>query len=117
METKKKLEIIKNAGLDKLASDIEILDIRQRNGLSDYFIIMSADSSRQVQTIAEYIEEKMFEEKEEAIHKEGYGSNRWIILDYSDVICHVFHKEEREYYNIERLWSDSKSILEKKEEN
>lgn len=110
MDLKEKIEVIKNAAEEKLATDIDVLDIRERHGICDYFIIMSGTSPRQVETIADYIEEQMDKHDEELLHVEGKNTNRWIILDYNDVIVHVFHKDEREYYNLERLWTDSQTL-------
>ncbi len=114
MDLKEKIEVIKSAAEEKLATDIDVLDIRERNGICDYFIIMSGSSPRQVETIADYIEEQMDKQGEELLHEEGKNTNRWIILDYNEVIVHVFHNEEREYYNLERLWTDSQTLREGK---
>lgn len=114
MDLKEKIEVIKSAAEEKLATDIDVLDIRERNGICDYFIIMGGSSPRQVETIADYIEEQMDKQGEELLHEEGKNTNRWIILDYNEVIIHVFHNEEREYYNLERLWTDSQTLREEK---
>lgn len=110
MDLKEKIEVIKSAAEEKLATDIDVLDIRERNGICDYFIIMSGSSPRQVETIADYIEEQMVKYEEELFHSEGKNTNRWIILDYNEVIVHVFHKDEREYYDLERLWIDTQTL-------
>lgn len=106
----KRVSIITEASLDKKAFDIKVLDIRQLTTLADYFIIVSGNSTIQTSTIADEIEEKMGENGYSLLSKEGYGSARWILLDFGDIIVHVFHKEDREFYNLEKLWIDAKKI-------
>ncbi len=105
-EIERKLEIIKKACEDKKGTDIRILDISELSTIGDYFVIVSGSSSNQAQAIADEIEEKMAEEGFEKISKDGYQSGRWILLDFVDIIVHIFHKEERDYYNLERLWTE-----------
>ncbi len=106
-EIQKKLEIIKNAIDDKKGYDIEALEVGKMTTIADYFVIASGNSSNQVSSIADEVEDKMEEAGFMTLtSKEGYGSARWIILDYEDVIVHLFHREEREYYNLERLWAE-----------
>ena len=106
-EIQKKLEIIKNAIDDKKGYDIEALEVGKMTTIADYFVIASGNSSNQVSSIADEVEDKMEEAGFMTLTtKEGYGSARWIILDYEDVIVHLFHREEREYYNLERLWAE-----------
>jgi ribosome-associated protein len=74
--------------------------------IADYFVIASGNSSTQVASIADEVENKMSEAGFDKIaNKEGYNSARWVLLDYNDIIVHIFHKDEREFYNLERLWS------------
>lgn len=101
---------IGTAAADKKAHDIKILNIGEVSPLTDYFVICSGNSSVQVQAIADQIEDKMTEKGYEPSHKEGYASARWVLLDYGDVIVHVFHNEDREFYNLERLWADVQII-------
>lgn len=109
----KKLEIIKNACEDKKGMDIQVLDIQEMSGIAEYFVIVSGNSSTQVSAIADEVEDKMAEAGFEPTNKEGRNSMRWILLDFDDIIVHVFHKDEREYYNIERLWSNSDNFKDK----
>ncbi|MDD5603433.1 MAG: ribosome silencing factor [Eubacteriales bacterium] len=92
---------------DKKARDIEILDIKGKTVLADYFVICSGSSETHIRTLCDEVEEKLEEEGLACLHKEGYGTARWILMDYGDIVVHIFHKDEREFYNIERLWSDS----------
>ncbi len=108
LDLENKLSIITKACEDKKALDIKVLSISKLTPIADYFIIASGNSSTQVMAIADEIEDKMLEAGAEEIIKEGYQSGRWILLDYNDIIVHVFHKEEREFYNLERLWSDER---------
>lgn len=103
-----KLAIINKACEDKKATDIKVLNIAKFTPIADYFVIASGNSSTQVMAIANEVEDKMMEAgNQEVITKEGYQSGRWILLDFNDIIVHIFHKEERDFYNLERLWSDN----------
>jgi len=106
-----KLEIIKEAIEEKKGFDIEVLDIRKKSTIADYFVIASGNSSTQVLSIVDEIEDKMTVNGYETVAgKEGYSSAKWIILDYDDVVVHIFKKEDREYYNLERLWKEYENI-------
>ena len=106
----KRVNIITEASLDKKAFDIRILDIRELTTVADYFIILSGNSTIQTRTIADEIEEKMEEAGYSLLSKEGHESARWILLDFADIIVHVFHKEDRDFYNLEKLWVDAKVL-------
>lgn len=103
-----KVEIVLKAADDKLASDIVSLNIGGMTTIADYFIIMTGNSINQTQAIAEEIEHKLEEVGFEARGKEGLREGQWIILDFNDVVVHVFHKDTRDYYNIEKLWTEKK---------
>lgn len=106
----KRVNIITEASLDKKAFDIKVLDIRELTTVADYFIIASGNSTIQTSTIADEIEWKMEEAGYDLLSKEGKQSARWILLDFGDIIVHVFHKEDREFYNLEKLWIDAKVV-------
>ncbi|QXM05909.1 ribosome silencing factor [Crassaminicella indica] len=108
IETSKKIafEIAKSID-NKKGQDIEILDIRNISSFTDYFVIAHGTSTRQVKAIADEIEDKMKENGVILDHKEGYASGRWILLDYINVVVHLFIEEERSFYNIERVWKDA----------
>lgn len=91
---------------DKKAKDIKTIDIREVTVIADYFVICSGTSTTHIKTLADEVEEKMKEMNVELLRKEGYNSARWILLDFNSVVVHVFHEEDREFYNLERLWSD-----------
>lgn len=102
-----KLSIIKKACEDKKGIDIKVLNIEKLTPIADYFVVVSGNSSTQVMSIADEVQDKMAEIGYLEVIKEGYHSGRWILLDYNDIIVHVFHKEERDYYDLERLWSNT----------
>ena len=104
-------EIIKS----KKGFDINILDLRNLSGITDCFVICSADADRQVKAIADEIEDKLLESRIRCLHKEGYQTMNWIILDYFDVIVHIFKSDVRSYYNLEKLWGDAPIIKIKNE--
>jgi ribosome-associated protein len=93
---------------DKKAKNIEIIDISKISTLADYFIICSGTSTIHIRTIADELELKMGEAGYNLIHKEGYESARWILLDFGELVIHIFHEEDRSFYNLERLWADGK---------
>ena|SRR5690554_2529732 len=95
---------------EKKGKDIHILDIKELTTLTDYFILANGTSTIQVQAIADFVEEKAEEIGIELIRKEGYRNGRWILMDFNEVIVHVFHEEEREFYKLERLWQDANNI-------
>lgn len=91
----------------KKGEDIAILDVNHLTSVTDFFVIASARNTLQARAIAEEVEDMLIKEEGlEARRRDGYSDSRWIVLDYSSVIVHVFHMEERETYNIERLWMD-----------
>lgn len=116
-ELKNKLSIVEKAIEDKKGIDMQVLDISTMTTIADYFVIVSGNSSTQVTSIADEVESKMFlAGYEKNSNKEGYQSARWILLDFGDIIVHVFHKDEREFYNLERLWSHVERSKNKEEE-
>ncbi|HYR62107.1 MAG TPA: ribosome silencing factor [Actinomycetota bacterium] len=98
------------AASSKLATDIVILDVRSLIGITDYFVICSGRNERQVDTIVEEIERQLAEEGVKAYRREGERQARWVLLDFLDFVVHVFHTEEREYYELERLWRDADRV-------
>ena len=111
--TEKMLEIITESADNRGGADIQVLDIRKNTTIADYFVIVSGNSTPQLNAIAEEIEDNMAKEGYVTYHNEVHGQSRWIILDYADIIVHIFHRDMREFYNLERLWSGDE---EKKEE-
>ena len=91
---------------EKGANDIEILEVAHLTYITDYFVIANGRNIQSVRSLAEDLEDKLTEEGIEPRRKEGERESKWIVLDYAHVIVHIFHPEERKYYNIERLWQD-----------
>ncbi len=110
MTHEEKLGVIIKALDSKKAEGIQAIKIKDLTVLAEYFVIANGNSSTQTRTLAEEVEEKMTEAGIEPTRKEGYNGSNWIILDYSDVVVHVFYKETRDYYQLERLWSDGEKI-------
>ena len=110
MNIDKRIETIVKAADDKKAFDISVLDLNGLSSVADYFVILSAGSSRQAISISENIEDEMSKGEYEPLNKEGYNTGSWVLLDYGDILVHVFNKDEREFYDLERLWIDAKNI-------
>jgi ribosome-associated protein len=102
---------VARAALEKKAENIIILDVEKRLIITDYFIICSGLNVIQVQSISEFIQESLEKEGYQPVRVEGDGQSGWVLLDYLDVVVHVFSAEQRDYYQLERLWKDS-SIIE-----
>lgn len=92
---------------DKKAVDVVILDISRLTVIADYFVIGSGNTDTQVKALYDELEKRMREKGIEAKRIEGAREGRWIVMDYGDIIVHLFHREEREFYNLERLWADA----------
>lgn len=104
------LRLAVEAACDKKAADILVLDLRGLASFTDYFLICSGASNRQLKTIADEIEEKLRKAKRKPIHVEGYPRGDWILMDYVDFVVHVFVPASRNYYELERLWGDAKRL-------
>ena len=96
--------------LKKKALDVTILDLSGLTVIADYFMICSGESTTQVKAVAEFIEQELAQVRLKPLGVEGVSHSHWILLDYGDVIIHVFEKETRAYYNLEKLWMDAKTI-------
>ena len=96
---------------DKKASDIMLLDIRDVAAFADYFVICSGNNSRQIQAIADSIDEELGKQGAKVLHREGIAETGWLLLDFGDVIVHIFGAKERDYYRLERLWSEAKTVV------
>jgi ribosome-associated protein len=100
------------AAADKKAEDVVLLDVGDQLVITDVFVLASAPNERQVLSIVDAIEEKLLElpEKAKPVRREGERSGRWVLLDYVDIVVHVQHSEEREFYALDRLWKDCPRI-------
>lgn len=95
---------------DKKARDITVIKIDHLTTIADYMIIACGKSTTQVRTLAEHLEDTLAKEGTEPRRKEGYSEGRWAVLDYTDVIVHIFHDDTRLYYCLEELWGDGKNL-------
>ncbi|MDD6222024.1 MAG: ribosome silencing factor [Lachnospiraceae bacterium] len=95
---------------DKKAEDIRVLDIRRISTIADYFIIADGDNIHQVHALADNVEEILGRAGAEDPRVEGYAAGKWILLDYQDAIIHVFDRQDRLFYDLERIWEDGKVI-------
>lgn len=100
------------AAADKKADDIVIIDVADQLVITDAFLVASAPNERQVQAIVDAIEERLLDlpEKAKPVRREGERGGRWVLLDYVDLVVHVQHSEEREFYALDRLWKDCPTI-------
>ncbi len=94
--------------LTKKASDITIMDLRKLTDVADFFVVCSADSDVQVKAIADAVADGTDKLGAAPWHQEGLSQRQWVLLDFVDVVVHIFHKEVRRYYNLEKLWGDAK---------
>jgi ribosome-associated protein len=107
---KEVLKIAVKAVDDKKAIDIVVMDISAVASFADYFLLCSGDSSRQLHAIADEVEAKLAAKGYRSAHVEGYNNAEWILLDYVDLVIHVFSRKARAYYDLERLWRDAKTL-------
>jgi ribosome-associated protein len=111
--TQRALDLAKVAALaaeDKLASTITAIDVSEQLALTDVFLIVSAANDRQVGAIVDEVEDKLREAGARPVRREGEREGRWVLIDYGDVVVHVQHDEERDFYDLERLWKDCPEI-------
>ena len=104
-------QFIVDVASDKLADDIVLLDLRGLASFADYFVIMSAESSRQIEALEEDLTQTLKESGVPRHRREGTPASGWVLLDFSDVIAHVFSPEEREFYDLERLWGRAPQVV------
>ncbi|GHH97072.1 ribosome silencing factor [Neobacillus kokaensis] len=110
MTNQELLNLTVKAADDKRAENITALNMQGISLIADYFIICHGNSDKQVQAIAREIREKAQENGFEVKRMEGFDEGRWVLIDLGDVVAHVFHRDERVYYNLERLWGDAPRV-------
>jgi ribosome-associated protein len=96
---------------DKKASDILLLDIRDISAIADYFVICSGNNARQLQAIGDALTDELKKQGARLLYREGEADSGWLLLDYGDIIIHIFAPKERDYYRLERLWSEAKTVV------
>jgi ribosome-associated protein len=107
LDSKQLADRITELIFNKKGFDVKILDLRALTTIADFFVICTADSDTQVKAIADEVDKSLRDEGTRLWHKEGYRALSWVLLDYVDVVVHVFKKEARDYYSIEKLWGDA----------
>ena len=108
LSAEKIVEISRRAMEDKKAENIKVIYIGEISVVADYFVICSASNTSQLEAIVDNITEEMAKESVFSKKQEGNRNSGWILVDYGDVVIHVFLREDREFYNLERIWSDGK---------
>jgi ribosome-associated protein len=111
--TERSLELARTAATaadDKLATTIAGIDVSEQLALTDVFVIVSAATDRQVGAIVDEVEDQLREHGAKPIRREGERDGRWVLLDFGDIVVHIQHDEEREFYELERLWKDCPEI-------
>lgn len=110
LSLKEKTRLCCKIVLDKKAYDLVVLDLKEYTSVTDYFIICSASSTTQVQAIADEITEKLKKNNVVSNGIEGYSNARWVLIDFADLVIHIFHEEARRFYDLERLWGNAPNI-------
>lgn len=107
LHSEKKALLCAKAAIEKKALNLKILDLSQTSGFTDYFVIAHGTSDRQIQAMSDSIVHELSEEGFDPLSIEGYSEGRWVLLDFGDVVIHLFQESLREYYDLETLWSDA----------
>ncbi|MFO7841207.1 MAG: ribosome silencing factor [Fidelibacterota bacterium] len=102
---------IAELALEKKAEDVVIMDVEEISGFTNYFVIATGNSDVHLKTLSDHIQNTLSEYKVKLWHKEGYENLQWVLMDYVDVVVHLFDHETRDYYDLEALWADAKKIL------
>lgn len=109
-QAKKMAQIAYKALEDKKGEDIKVINISEISVLADYFIIANGTSESQVRALVDNVEEQLGKAGFDAKQREGYGTGSWVLLDFGDIIVHIFDKENRLFYDLERIWRDGKLV-------
>ena len=109
-QSKKMVQIVYDALDEKLGEDIEILKVDEISVIADYLVIANGRNQNQLNAMTDLVEEKMIEAGDKSKRIEGNQNSSWVLMDYGDVIVHVFSKEDRLFYDLERIWKDGKKI-------
>ena len=109
-EIRNHLKLIIDALEDKKAEDIRIIDISEISVVADYFVITNGSNRSQIQALSDNVEERLAAQKVFPKNIEGYNTANWILMDYSDILVHIFDTESREFYDLEHMWRDGKRV-------
>ena len=110
LSAEEKTAVSMQAATDRKAMDVVVLDMREASSITDYFLICTGGSERQVQAIADAVDEQMSRHGVASLGVEGYRGAGWILMDYGDIVVHVFSEETRDFYELERLWSNAPRV-------
>ena len=99
--------MICSAAEERKGEDIVIMEMKEKSNIGEYFVVMSASSTVRVKAIVDHIEDTMHDEGIKALHKEGLAEASWVLMDYGEILVHVFHHETRKFYSLETLWGDA----------
>jgi ribosome-associated protein len=110
MDSKEMVKLAVKAMEDKKAEDIRVIDISEISSIGDFFIIANGSNINQVKTIADFVDETLGRAGVVPKSSEGYKGGGWILLDYGDVIIHIFDRDNRIFYNLERIWKDGRDV-------
>jgi ribosome-associated protein len=110
-DSRYKAIIISDLAQEKMAEDIRVLDMREVSDFCDYFVVTGAASFKQVAAIADHIIDGLVVYGIKPLHSEGRRDSNWVILDYSDVVVHIFYESTRYFYDLERLWGDAAGVV------
>jgi ribosome-associated protein len=99
-----------SAADDRKAVDLKVLRLQEVTDFTDYFLLCSGTSERQVQAIADAVQERLREARVRPLHVEGYNRAQWVLIDYGDLVVHIFQEEPRRFYSLERLWGDAPDV-------
>jgi ribosome-associated protein len=110
LASEKLAKLCREIALDKKAEDAIVLDVRGISNVADYFLICNGTSEPHLKAIADEIARRLCDEGIRPLHRDGYPPSRWIVMDYNDVLIHIFHPELRQRYGLEDLWGDAKRV-------
>jgi ribosome-associated protein len=111
-ETSQELAMkISELALEKKAEDVVLMDVADIAGFTNYFVIATGNSDVHIKTLSDHIEDALSQYKVKVWHKEGYENLKWVLMDYVDVVVHIFDAKTRDYYDLETLWSDAEKII------
>lgn len=108
MKSKELSQKLAQLAWEKKGDNILILDVRKLTDVTDYFVLVSAESEPHVKALSDHLQEKLAEKKLKAWHREGYQNLNWVLLDYIDVVVHIFREPTRQFYELEKLWGDAR---------
>ena len=109
-QSRNMMQIATQALADKKGENITVIDISDISVIADYFVITNGTSDSQISALVDHVEEKLAEAGYHPKQQEGGGSGTWVLMDYGDIIIHIFDKESRSFYNLERIWSDGREV-------